>query len=80
MENDIIALIEELEYIQEDDSIPKNVRTKVGNAILALKEDKEPNIKANKALRELDDLSEDPNVPLYIRPQIWNVVSRLAKI
>ena len=71
-------LIEELVMILEDESIPKNVKTKIESAIAALQQDAvEESIRANKALQELDDLSDDPNIPSYIRPQLWNIVSQL---
>ncbi len=74
-------LIEQLVEILEDTSIPKNVRSKIENAMTALKEeDKEDCFKANKALQELDDIAEDPNIPSYVRPQIWNVVSQLETL
>ncbi|MFH1456242.1 MAG: UPF0147 family protein [archaeon] len=74
----LLDLIDCLSQIEEDDSVPKNVRCKVKNAILALqKGDEELKIKANRALQELDELSDDPNIPSYVRPQIWNVVSML---
>lgn len=79
--NNLLSLIEALAQIEEDVTVPKNVKIKVKNAITALKEeDKELAIKANKALQELVDISDDPNIPAYIRPQIWNVVSMLESI
>ncbi len=74
-------LIQELMEINADNGIPKNVRLKISEAILALQqEDKEDSIKANKALQELDDISDDPNMPSYTRTQIWNIVSQLESI
>ena len=74
-------LIDELIEINSDNGIPKNVRSKIGDAISALQqEDKEDSIKANKALQELDEISADPNMPSYVRTQIWNVVSQLESI
>jgi uncharacterized protein len=74
-------LIEELIFIAEDDSVPRNVKECVGVAILALKEENmDKSLRANKALQALDDLSENPNIPSYIRPQIWNIVSQLESL
>ncbi|MDD4878718.1 MAG: UPF0147 family protein [Candidatus Nanoarchaeia archaeon] len=78
MEDDMLALVETLSQIEQDDSIPKNVRIKLQNAMLALKDSEKNNkMKANRALQELDEVSDDPNMPAYIRPQIWNVCSML---
>jgi uncharacterized protein len=74
-------LIEELTFIMDDDTVPRNIKDRVEVAISALKEDGvEDNLRANKALQALDDLSESPNIPSYIRPQIWNIVSQLETL
>lgn len=74
---DMNELMEILEIIEEDASIPKNVRARVKSAMLMLNEEGDMKLKANKALQELDNLSDDPNVPSYVLPQIWNIVSLL---
>jgi len=75
------SLIEQLTEILEDDSIPRNIKGKIENAVNALNEkDKEDGFKANKALQELDEISDDPNIPSYLRPQIWNIVSKLETL
>jgi uncharacterized protein len=74
-------LIEELVFILEEDSVPRNVRLKIKDAISALEnEEFEKSLRANKALQELDTLSDDPNIPSYVRPQIWNIVSQLETL
>jgi len=78
MDMAILDLVDTLSQLEQDSSIPKNIKIKLQTAISVLKEDgKDLKIKANKALQELDDLSDDPNMPTYIRPQIWNIVSIL---
>lgn len=78
MAEDILVLVETLSQIEQDDSVPKNVKLKLKSAMVALQgPDKDNKIKANRALQELDDVSDDPNIPSYVRPQIWNVVSML---
>ena len=75
------SLIEELVSITEDQTIPRNVRQKIQEAILSLQnEEVEECLRANKALQELEDLSENPNIPSYVRPQLWNIVSQLETI
>jgi uncharacterized protein (UPF0147 family) len=71
-------LIEELSIILEDDSIPKNVRTRIEAAITSLQDSEvEESLRANKAIQELDNVSEDPNMPSYIRSQLWGIISQL---
>lgn len=79
-EKAIKEVIENLTQLQEDNTIPKNVRSKINDAILALKEDKAIPVKVNKTLQELEEISENPNVPQYTRTQLWNIVSSLETI
>ncbi len=70
-----------LDRIQQDITIPRNIREKIRTATTFLKEDNlDIAIKIDKSLQELDDLSEDPNVPAYAKTEIWNVVSLLESI
>ena len=81
MDENIISLVETLSQIEQDDCVPKNVRTRLQNAMAALQENTKDNkINANKALQELDEVSDDANVPSYIRTQIWNVCSVLEGV
>ncbi len=74
-------VIEVLNQIEVDYSVPKNVREKVKNATVVLCEgDCEVKVKIDRSLQELDDISDDPNVPSYTKMQIWNVVSLLESI
>ncbi len=78
MSEQFLELVESLSLIEQDLTVPKNVRTKIKNAMAALQEKSEDSkIMANRALQELDEISDDPNIPGYVRPQIWNVVSML---
>lgn len=72
--------IENLQELENDINIPKNIKIKIKNIINMLKEDTELSIKINKALNELDEISNEPNLEAYTRTQIWNVVSILEKI
>ena len=76
------AVIEVLTVIEQDNSVPKNVRTKIKGAINSLQENngKSHELKIDQILQQLDDLSEDPNLPPYTRTQIWNVVSTLESV
>lgn len=69
-----------LQELENDINIAKNIKIKIKNIINMLKEDTELSIKINKALNELDEISNEPNLEAYTRTQIWNVVSILEKI
>jgi len=73
------GILEVLLTIKEDQSIPKNIRTKVGDTIKCLKigDGMAFDVQKDKALQELDDISGDPNMPTDIRTQLWTVISAL---
>ena len=73
-------LISSLSEVQNDVTVPRNVRTKIENIINTLKEDTELSIKVSKALNGLDELAGDINLQAYTRTQIWNVMSVLEKL
>lgn len=80
-EEQILQLIAALEQIEQDGSVPKNVRLKIKNAMGMLMDNElELKLKANKAMQELDDISNELNVPSYVMPQIWNIVSLLENL
>ncbi len=74
---DIIASISEL---QDDSTVPKNVKEKVQKILETLKDEKaELSMRIDKALQILDDVAEDSNLQSYTRTQVWNIVSQLEK-
>ena len=78
--SEVDIVISSLSEIQEDVTVPRNVRTKIESIINALKEGVELSIKINKALNDLDELSSDVNLQAYTRTQIWNIMSVLEKL
>ncbi len=81
MTMDIQVIMESLAMIEEDSSVPKNVRAKIKDAMSLLLDEngKSTAIKIDQVMQQLDDLNEDPNLPPYTRTQIWNVVSTLSQ-
>ena len=73
-------IIEILAELEEDSTVPRNVKDKVKVVSGILKEDSDIKIKVNKVLHELDNIADDPNLQPYTRTQIWNVVSMLEKV
>ena len=51
--SDVQTVVNSLNEIQEDASVPRNVRTQVQEVIGTLKDDTEVSIKVNKALNKL---------------------------
>ena len=73
-------LINSLNEIQNDVTVPRNVRTKIESIISTLKENIELSIKVNKTLNELDSIAADVNLQSYTRTQIWNIMSAFEKL
>ena len=73
-------IIEILEDLGNDGTVPRNVKDKIKNTIEALKQETDLKISVNKALYNLDEIADDPNLQSYTRSQIWNIVSLLEKI
>ena len=76
--NKIIEVVALLNQIEDDFTVPKNIRSKIKIMIKFLNEEEcDLALKIDKSLQELDEISDDPNVPSYTRTQIWSVVSLL---
>ena len=67
-----------LDEINDDRSVPKNIRKSVMEAREHLNNEKnDMKVRDSTAVSILDEISNDPNIPTYTRTQIWNVVSML---
>ena len=77
---DYRSVIEILDRIINDRSVPRNIREAVEKAKNALIERGEEEMKINSAIVTLDEISNDPNMPLFTRTQIWNAVTLLEQI
>ena len=73
----IVSVINEL---QEDNMLPKSVKTRLQEVCIILQNEDADSIKINKALDKLDQLSDDGNIEPFARTQIWNIVSMLASV
>lgn len=78
--SEVDIVINSLNEVKEDATVPRNVRTKIEAIMDTLKEDTELSIKINKALNELDEIASDINLQAYTRTQIWNIMSVLEKL
>ena len=77
---EVDIVINSLNEIYEDITVPRNVRVKIESVTSSLKEDAELLIRISKALNELDEVATDINLQAYTRTQIWNVMSALEKL
>ncbi|HLD88725.1 MAG TPA: UPF0147 family protein [Candidatus Nanoarchaeia archaeon] len=81
MPEKLSSVLEALNELQNDNTVPRNVKNKVGAIIEILKDETtDVSIRINKVMQELEEITEDPNMQAYIRTQIWNVVSLLEMV
>ena len=78
---ELVTIINLLDEINNDKTVPKNIRT----AISKIKEDlknknMDKNVKISSAISTLDEAANDPNLPMYTRTQIMSIVSELETI
>ena len=75
------SIIELLEEVKNDRTVPRNVRNTIEEIVKEMKNDKEElTIRINSAISMLDEISNDPNIPMYTRTQVWNIVSMLEMV
>ncbi len=76
--NDVLEI---LDRIIHDDTVPRNVR-RTANEIKESLLEKEGDLalKAASAISTLEELSSDPNLPMHVRTVIWNLISNLERL
>lgn len=74
-------VMEVLDQLAEDTSVPRNIRRGATNAKeLLLKKQDALDVRVASAIFILDELANDPNIPLHGRTLIWNIISQLETI
>ncbi len=78
---DIKEVVELIEEMSEDTSIPRNVRAVIDRVKSLLNDDsKEIQVKVDTAMQEIEEVSLDPNMSSHARTQIWNLTSLLEEL
>jgi hypothetical protein len=74
-------IVDVLDQLSEDTSVPRNIRRGATSAKERLLQTKEAlDVRAASAIFILDELANDPNIPLHGRTLIWNIISQLEMI
>ena len=76
----INEIIKRMDMLINDTSVPKNVRTAVGEAKTKLSKQGEYTIRIADAIYSIDGVSNDINLPPQARTVIWNILSMLESI
>ena len=77
----IDEVCEILNYIMNENSVPRNIREAANESSQLLKDDeKDQSVRISTVLGKLDEISNDPNIPVHARTLIWEVLSKLEAI
>ncbi len=81
METRLKQIMEVLDQLAEDNSVPRNIRRGAADAKQRLLNKNEAlDIRSASAVMILDELANDPNIPLHGRTLIWNIISQLETV
>ena len=79
-EDRLKRIIEVLDQLAEDTSVPRNIRRGATDAKAYLVKKEALDVRVASAIMILDELANDPNIPLHGRTQIWNLISQLETV
>ncbi|OYT34127.1 hypothetical protein B6U96_13700 [Archaeoglobales archaeon ex4484_92] len=74
------SILEMLDRIISDDTVPRSVRRVAGEIKERLLSTDQIAVEAASAISMLEDISTDPNLPMHVRTMIWNLTSQLERI
>jgi uncharacterized protein (UPF0147 family) len=80
MEDRIAQVLEMMELILQDMSVPRNIKRAVEESKRRLQEQGDPTVRAGAAIYCLTEVSEDINLPPHARAQLWGALSLLEQI
>jgi uncharacterized protein (UPF0147 family) len=77
----IAQVCDGLSMLNEDNSIPRNIRRGAEEVKATLLNYGNPlDVRVATATSKLDEMANDPNIPLHGRTLIWNIISRLEEL
>lgn len=81
MDGQIMNIIDLLRELQDDSTVPRNVKVKLQEMQTTLeKEEGELSLRINKILADVEEIANDINLPMFVRTQIWNLTSMLESV
>lgn len=74
-------IVDVLDQLSEDTSVPRNIRRGATEAKTRLNQDREAlDVRVAGAIGKLDDLANDPNIPMHGRTVIYRIISELENL
>lgn len=81
MDERLKRIIDVLDQMSEDTTVPRNVRRGAKETKERLMNEEEPlDVRTASAIFTLDELANDPNIPLHGRTIIYELISQLETI
>ena len=80
MLDEIKSVIAALENIKEDETVPRNVRSRIIKTLISINEQRELNLTVDRVIEDLDEVSNDTNLPVYTRIEIMNIIGILGRL
>ncbi len=80
MDKKVAEVVELMDSVSEDTSVPKNIRRAITEAKERLKGAEELSTCVSAAIYSIEAVSEDINMPMHARTQIWTILSALESI
>lgn len=77
---DATEIVQMMNALVVDNTIPKNIRKAISDAKSRLEEDAETNVKVSAAIYLVESISDDINMPAYARTQVWAILSALETL
>ncbi len=72
-------IIEEIEFLNEDNAIPKNVRLILNTIEERLKAKKDV-VELSSILYELEDATTASNMPQFCRSAVWSLINKIETL
>ena len=81
MDQELEEIISLLKELQDDSTVPKNVKAKLKDMEAELQsEEGELSLKINKILSDVEEIANDINIPMFVRNQIFSLTSMLENM
>ena len=80
MKNEIADVVELMDAVIEDSTVPRNIRKAVDDAKQKVLSKEKKSVAITSALYILGDISNDINMPAHTRTEIWSIISALEAI
>jgi len=79
-EDKVQNIVEYLDEMKNDSTVPRNVKSKMDEVILILNDELDLSMRIDKAVHIFDKLNDDVNIDSFTRTQLWNVVSLIEAL